>query len=93
MIISYAIAIVIATAVTGAAFYRILAGPTVFDRLLAAGATGTNAIAVLAIAGFLFDRPEMFVDLALSYALLNFIGAVAIGRYFEGRRRRTEDDA
>ena len=44
---------------------------------------GTNAIALLTITGFIFERPEMFVDLALTYALLNFIGTVAAAKYLE----------
>ncbi len=74
-------AVVVAVSVVG--FYRIVAGRTVYDRLLAAGAVGTNAIALLALTGFIFERPEAFVDLALAYALLNFIGAVAAGKYLE----------
>ena len=74
-------AVVVAVSVVG--FYRIVAGRTVYDRLLAAGAVGTNAIVLLALTGFIFERPEAFVDLALAYALLNFIGAVAAGKYLE----------
>ncbi len=81
-------AVVVAVSVVG--FYRIVAGRTVYDRLLAAGAVGTNAIVLLALTGFIFERPDMFVDLALAYALLNFIGAVAAGKYLE---RHPEEDA
>ena len=73
-------------------FWRLINGKTVYDRLLAAGAVGTNAIALLAVTGFLFERPDMFVDLALTYALLNFIGAVAAGKYLE-RHGRDEEEA
>ena len=66
-------------------------GETIFDRLLAASAVGTNAIALLAVTGFIFERPDMFVDLALTYALLNFIGSVVVGKYLE--RHGTEDEA
>ena len=76
-------------AISAAVFWRVINGATVFDRLLAAGAVGTNAIALLAVTGFLFERPDMFVDLALTYALLNFIGAVAAGKYLE---RHGSDD-
>ena len=76
-------AVSLVTALSAIMFLRVARGPTVFDRLLAAGAIGTNAIAFLAIAGFIFERPDMFVDLALSYALLNFIGAVAATKYLE----------
>ena len=79
-------AVIVITAVT---FFRIMVGRTVFDRLLAAGAVGTNAIVLLALMGFIFERPDMFVDLAISYALLNFIGAVAVGKYLE-QRNETE---
>ena len=78
------------TAFSAIVFLRVVRGPTVFDRLLAAGAIGTNTIAFLAITGFIFERPDMFVDLALSYALLNFIGTVAAAKYLE---RRGPDDA
>ena len=81
-------AVVVAISIVG--FYRIVAGRTVYDRLLAAGAVGTNAIALLALTGFIFERPDMFVDLALAYALLNFIGAVAAGKYLE---RHPQEDA
>ena len=73
----------IVVAISAAGFYRIVAGRTVYDRLLAAGAVGTNAIVLLALTGFIFERPEAFVDLALAYALLNFIAAVAAGKFLE----------
>ena len=79
----------VVVAVSAAGFYRIIVGRTVYDRLLAAGAVGTNAIVLLALTGFIFERPEAFVDLALAYALLNFIGAVAAGKYLE--RHPVED--
>ncbi|MCH7609053.1 MAG: pH regulation protein F [Chloroflexi bacterium] len=79
----------VVVAISAAGFYRIIAGRTVYDRLLAAGAVGTNAIVLLALTGFIFERPEAFVDLALAYALLNFIGAVAAGKYLE--RHPVED--
>ena len=76
----------IVVVVTGAVFYRVVVAQTVFDRLLAAGAVGTNSIVLLALFGFIFRRPDMFVDLAITYALLNFIGTVAVGKYLEGQR-------
>ena len=79
----FTIGAAVVVAISDAGFYRIVAGRTVYDRHLAAGAVGTNAIVLLALTGFIFERPEMFVDLALAYALLNFIGAVAAGKYLE----------
>ncbi|HEU4344578.1 MAG TPA: monovalent cation/H+ antiporter complex subunit F [Candidatus Binatia bacterium] len=66
-----------------ASVYRIAAGPTLFDRALGAGLIGTNAILVLVLVGFLYHRIDMFVDLALAYGMLNFIGIVGLAKYFE----------
>lgn len=60
---------------------RALRGPTTFDRLLAANSIGNGAILVLALFGFLTDRPE-FLDLGLTYALLNYVGAFAVLKFF-----------
>jgi multicomponent Na+:H+ antiporter subunit F len=63
--------------------YRVVRSGSIFDRLLATGAVGTNGIVMMAIIGFIFARPDMFVDLAITYSLLNFIGAVAAAKYLE----------
>ena len=82
MTVFVAAAIVI-VGVSTISLYRVVAGSSVFDRVLAAGAIGTNAIALLALTGFIFERPDMFVDMAIAYGLLNFIGTVAITKYLE----------
>ena len=61
--------------------WRLAVGRTIYDRLLSAGVVGTNIVGLLVVLGFVFQRPDMFVDLALTYALLNFIGAVAAAKY------------
>lgn len=66
-----------------AGIYRIATGPSVFDRTIGAGLIGTDAILVLVLVGFLYDRIDMFIDLALAYGMLNFIGIVALAKYFE----------
>ncbi|MEM7743557.1 MAG: monovalent cation/H+ antiporter complex subunit F [Pseudomonadota bacterium] len=63
------------------AVVRALLGPTAFDRLLAANAIGTFAIMLLALFGFLTGRPE-FLDLGITYALLNMIGTLAVLKFF-----------
>jgi multicomponent Na+:H+ antiporter subunit F len=68
---------------------RALAGPTVFDRALAANLAGTAAILLVAIVGFLTDRPE-FLDISILYALLNIIATLAVLRFF---RRRVQSGA
>jgi len=62
------------------ALARALAGPTVFDRILATNAFGTKTVLLIAVAGFLSGRPD-FLDLALVYALINFIGVIAVLRF------------
>lgn len=59
---------------------RALLGPTVFDRILAVNLFGTVSVAFIAVLGFLIDRPE-FLDIALVYALINFIGTIAVTKY------------
>ena len=69
-----------------ASLYRILKGPTVYDRAIGAGLIGTNAILILVLIGFIYQRIDMFVDLALAYGMLNFIGVVALAKYFERKQ-------
>ena len=83
------IAAAVLVAASSVSLLRVVAGKTAFDRVLAAGAAGTHAIGLMAIFGFIFRRPDMFVDLALTYALLNFMGALVAGKYLE----RHPDDA
>ena len=63
--------------------YRVLRGPTIIDRLVGVNVIGTKTITVIVLTGFLFERPEFFIDIAFLYALINFIGALALSRYFE----------
>ena len=55
-------------------------GPTVFDRILALNSFGTKTVLLIAVLGFLNDRPE-WLDLALVYTLINFIGTIAIMKF------------
>ena len=75
-IATFAVLIALALAVT-----RALSGPTVFDRLLAANSVGTGAILLLSLFGFLTGRPE-FLDIGLTYVLLNLIGTFAVLKFF-----------
>jgi multicomponent Na+:H+ antiporter subunit F len=63
------------------ALARAFRGPTVYDRILAVNSFGTATVLFIAVHGFLTGRPD-FLDLALLYALINFIGTFAIVRYF-----------
>jgi len=63
------------------ALVRALAGPTVFDRILAMNTIGTVSVLLLAVIGFLTARPE-FLDLAIVYGLLNVVGTIAVLKFF-----------
>ena len=70
-------------------FIRVAKGPSLFDRLLGVGAIGTNAVILLAVIGYVYGRPDGFLDLAITYAILNFIGVVAVAKFLE--RKPYED--
>jgi multicomponent Na+:H+ antiporter subunit F len=63
---------------------RAFRGPTVFDRILAINSFGTLTVLLIAVHGYLTGRPE-FLDLALVYALINFIGTIAVTRFVRYR--------
>jgi multicomponent Na+:H+ antiporter subunit F len=86
-----AAAIVAILVVMGMALARAVLGPTVYDRILAANAFGTLTVALIAAFGFLTDRPE-FLDIALVYALINFIGTIAVTKYVEFSHLSTPDE-
>jgi len=81
--------VTIATLITMAlALGRALLGPTIYDRLLAANMFGTKTVLLLSVVAFLSGRPD-FLDLALVYALINFIGVIAVLEFI---RDRTQSD-
>ncbi|MEA3471541.1 MAG: monovalent cation/H+ antiporter complex subunit F [Thermodesulfobacteriota bacterium] len=63
--------------------YRVVFGPGVFNRIAAISAIGTKTLVILIIFGYLYNRVEMFIDISMVYALLNFIGCVAAAKYLE----------
>ena len=65
--------------------YRVLRGPTVFDRVLGLNGISTKAIILLVVIGTFYERVDMFVDISTGYALLNLVGALAIAKYLEER--------
>jgi len=84
-------AVTIATLITMAlALVRALLGPTIYDRLLAANMFGTKTVLLLSVVAFLYGRPD-FLDLALVYALINFIGVIAVLEFI--RLREDSNDA
>ena len=75
----------------GLALVRALLGPTVYDRVLAVNMIGTKTVLLLSVISFLFDRPD-FLDLALAYALINFIGVLAVLEFFRNRTEQRQSD-
>ena len=63
---------------------RLYAGPSLYDRVLAANAFGTYTVLFVGVLGFLTGRPD-FLDIALLYALINFVGTIAVLKYFRYR--------
>ena len=60
--------------------YRAVRGPTMQDRVVAVNVLGTNTVVILALLSAALDVPY-FLDIALVYALLNFLMAVAISKF------------
>jgi multicomponent Na+:H+ antiporter subunit F len=67
----------------GAYLYRVLLGPTIFDRVLGLNGISTKAIILLLVIGMYFDRVDMFIDISTGYALINLVGALAVAKYLE----------
>ena len=63
--------------------YRAVVGPTTIDRMIGVNIIGTKTTILLLIIGLLFHRIDMFIDLALTYALLNFLASLAAARLLE----------
>jgi multicomponent Na+:H+ antiporter subunit F len=74
---------------------RAIWGPSLYDRLLAVNSAGTKVVILIAAYGFLEGRPD-FVDISLLYALINYIGTIAVLKFFEyddlGSGAYQEDD-
>ncbi len=66
--------------------YRVVKGPTVFDRMLGASAIGSKTMVLICIIGVVYGRFDMFIDITLAYAILNFIGFIAVAKYINSLR-------
>ena len=92
MFIAGVLALLVTMALT---LWRTLLGPSLFDRLLAVNSFGTKTVLLIAVYGFMTGRPD-FLDIGLVYALINFLGTVAVLKFFEyddlGSGEYQEDD-
>lgn len=75
--------LIVLTVLIVAYLYRVVRGPTVFDRLLGLNGISTKAIVLLVVIGTIYDRVDMFVDISTGYALLNLVSALAVAKYLE----------
>lgn len=83
---TFAILVTMALAVV-----RALLGPTGYDRVLAVNMFGTKTVLLLSVVAFLYGRPD-FLDLALAYALINFIGVLAVLQFVQNYALRHQDE-
>jgi len=92
MLAAAALAILITMVMT---VIRAMLGPTIYDRILAVNSFGTKTVLLIAVYGFLTHRPD-FLDIAIVYALVNFVGTIAVLKFFEyddlGTGAYQEDD-
>ncbi|MEE4660216.1 MAG: monovalent cation/H+ antiporter complex subunit F [Halieaceae bacterium] len=84
--------LVIITAVMLVYLYRVVRGPTTFDRVLGLNGISTKAIILIVLIGTLFERVDMFVDISTGYAILNMVGALAITKFLEQRDVGSSED-
>ena len=72
------------------ALARALLGPTLYDRILAVNMFGTKTVLLIAVLGMLSGRFD-YIDIALVYALINFISIIAVLRFFEYSNQKKQD--
>jgi multicomponent Na+:H+ antiporter subunit F len=72
--------------------YRLIFGPSILDRILSANVVGTKTTVLLLLIGILYEDLGMFVDLAVAYALLNFIATLGASKFFIRKRHDYQDE-
>ncbi|MEJ2136549.1 MAG: monovalent cation/H+ antiporter complex subunit F [Desulfofustis sp.] len=88
----FALAELTLLAVMGLALIRAFLGPTLYDRILAVNIFGTKTVLLIAVMDFLGGRPD-FLDIAIVYALINFISIIGVLRFFEYAEKKTAEQA
>lgn len=78
-------------AVMALVLVRAILGPTVYDRILAVNMFGTKTVLLIALLAFISGRLDV-LDIALAYALINFISVIAVLRFFEYGDLASSDD-
>ena len=71
--------------IIGMMLFRVFQGPTIYDRMNGLGVIGADTILLLVLFGYMDKRPDMYVDIAISYAILGFICSVIVAKYMGGK--------
>ena len=85
MSIVFIILIVSIICVVGMMLERVFMGPTVFDRMNGLGVIGADTVLLLVLFGYLDGRPDMYIDISISYAMLGFLGSIIIAKFLGGK--------
>jgi len=72
--------------------FRVVKGPTAIDRIVATNIIGTKTTILLVVIGMIYSRADMFVDFAITYAMLNYIGSIAAARFYHKKHIRAEEE-
>lgn len=72
--------------IIGLMMQRLFNGPTIFDRMNALGVMGADTITLIVLYGFIDQRPDMYVDISISYAILGFIGSLIVAKFIGGNK-------
>lgn len=89
LILSITIALILLVLVS---LYRLIFGPTILDRIMSANVVGTKTTVLLLLLGILYEDLGMFVDIAIAYALLNFIATLGASKFFIRKRHEFQDE-
>ena len=84
------------TIIIAVPMFRVVKGPTLFDRILATNAIATKTIVLICLTGYIFGRIDMFIDITLAYAILGFLGSIVIAKYlssYKVRRQREQEQS
>lgn len=88
MIMTIVLYVLLATLlfIIGLMMQRLFNGPTIFDRMNALGVMGADTITLIVLYGFIDKRPDMYVDISISYAILGFIGSLIVAKFIGGNK-------
>lgn len=89
----FEVVLVLLSLVMALSLYRVFKGPSLFDRLTGIALISTKTVVLLLVLGVLHDHLEYYVDIALTYAILGFVGPLVIAKYLEMGVRKEENDS